>query len=73
MMSTILNSSESQFLDESKGIGEWKKAMKEKQDVFMKNARILVNFHLVKEPVGFQQVYQIKYKEGDFWISIMVG
>ena len=30
MMSTVLNSSESHFLDEAKGTGEWKKAMKEK-------------------------------------------
>ena len=73
MMSTVLNSSESHFSDEAKGTGEWKKAMKEKQDVFMKNTRVLVNLHLVKEPVGFQQVYQTKYKEGEFWISIMVG
>ena len=54
MMSTVLNSSESHFSDEAKGAGEWKKDMKEKYDVFMNNTRVLVNLHLVKEPIGCQ-------------------
>ena len=54
MMSTILNSSKSHFSDEAKGTCEWKKNMKEKQDVFIKNTRVLVNLHLVKELFGCQ-------------------